>query len=133
MNNLGLDYHKNYSIATIITKEGEIKRERLLNKRESFKKFLSQYKGVVAVVEACWNWNVAVKLLEGLVDKIILAHPYKVRAIAEARIKTDKIDSETLAYLLRADLIPRAYLRGEENLRDQKVLRARSFYIKLRT
>ena len=76
---------------------------------------------------------VAVRLLDGLVDRIILAHPYKVRAIAEARIKTDSIDSETLAYLLKADLIPEAYLRGEENLRKQKVLRARSFYVRLRT
>ena len=76
---------------------------------------------------------VAVRLLDGLVDRIILAHPYKVRAIAEARIKTDSIDSETRAYLLKADLIPKAYLRGKENLRKQKVLMVRSFYVRLRT
>ncbi len=40
--------------------------------------------------------------------QVVLAHPGKVRAIAEARIKTDKIDSEILAHLLRADLIPKA-------------------------
>jgi hypothetical protein len=39
-----------------------------------------------------------------------------VKAIAEARIKTDSIDSQTLAYLLRADLIPEAYLRDKSNL-----------------
>ena len=66
---------------------------------------------MVAVVEACWNGPVAVELLKGLVDEVQLAHPLKVKAIAEARIKTDSIDSETLAYLLRADLIPEAYLR----------------------
>lgn len=133
MNYLGLDYHKNYSVATIINEDGEIRKEILPNRRESFKKFLSIYDEVVAVVEACWNWPVAVRLLDGLVERIILAHPYKVRAIAEARIKTDRIDSETLAYLLKADLIPEAYLRGEGNLRKQKVLRARSFYVRLRT
>ena len=133
MNYIGLDYHKNYSVATIITEEGKVIKESLPNKRESFKKFLKLQDKVVAVVEACWNWPVAVKLLDGLVDRIILAHPYKVRAIAEARIKTDSIDSETLAYLLKAELIPEAYLRGDENLRKQKVLRERSFYVKLRT
>jgi transposase len=45
--------------------------------------------------------------LDDLVDEIILAHPAKVKAIADARIKTDKIDSETLAHLLRANLIPK--------------------------
>jgi transposase len=134
MNYLGLDYHKKYSFATIITEQGEIKeKERLLNRKESFKEYLHEYEGVVAVVEACWNWPVAVELLEGLVDEVKLAHPLKVKAIAEARIKTDSIDSETLAYLLRADLIPEAYLRDKSNLQRQKILRMRSFYIKLRT
>ena len=134
MNYLGLDYHKNYSFATIITEDGEIKeKERLLNKKESFKEYLREYEEVVAVVEACWNWPVAVELLEGLVDEVKLAHPLKVKAIAEARIKTDSIDSETLAYLLRADLIPEAYLRDKGNLQRQKILRMRSFYVKLRT
>jgi len=67
------------------------------------------------------------------VDEVKLAHPLKVKAIAEARIKTDSIDSETLAYLLRADLIPEAYLRDKSNLERQKILRMRSFYVKLRT
>ena len=134
MNYLGLDYHKKYSFATIITEQGEIKeKEKLLNRKESFEEYLRGYEEVVAVVEACWNWPVAVELLDGLVDEVKLAHPLKVKAIAEARIKTDSIDSETLAYLLRADLIPEAYLRDKGNLQRQKVLRIRSFYVKLKT
>jgi transposase len=134
MNYLGLDYHKKYSFATIITEHGEIKeKEKLLNKKESFKEYLDKYDGVVAVVEACWNWPVAIELLDGLVDEVKLANPVKVKAIAEARIKTDSIDSETLAYLLRADLIPEAYLRDKRNLQRQKILRMRSFFVKLRT
>jgi len=113
MNYLGLDFHKKYSYATIITEDGEIKKEKLSNRTESFKDFLKTYKGTIAVVEACWNWPVAMELLEGLVDKVLLAHPMKVRAIAEARIKTDSIDSETLAFLPGADLIPEAYLRDK--------------------
>jgi transposase len=134
MNYLGLDYHKKYSFATIVPENGEIKeKERLLNRKESFREYLQRYEGLVAVVEACWNWPVAVELLEGLVDEVKLAHPLKVKAIAEARIKTDSIDSETLAYLLRSDLIPEAYLRDKDNLQRQKILRMRSFYVKLRT
>jgi transposase len=62
-----------------------------------------------------------------LVEKVILAHPYKVRVIAESQIKTDSIDSEVLVYLLRA------YKRDREELKRQKVLRSRSFLIKMRT
>ena len=134
MNYLGIDYHKNYSFATMITEAGEIqKKEKLLNRREAFREYLRGNTDVIAVVEAGWAWPVAVELLEGLVGKVILAHPYKVRVIAESRIKTDSIDSEVLAYLLRADLIPEAYKRSREELKRQKALRSRSFLVKMRT
>lgn len=134
MNYLGLDYHKKFSYATMITQEGEItKKEKLINRKEAFREYLRDYTDVIAVVEASWTWPVAVELLEGLVTKTILAHPYKVRVIAESRIKTDSIDSEALAYLLRADLIPQAYMRSKEELKRQKVLRARSYMVKMRT
>jgi transposase len=135
MDYLGLDFHKNYSTATIINPRGEIlQRQKLYNNKESFVELLRPYKQeVCAVVEACRNWHVAVDLLEGLVKEITLAHPFKVRAIAEAKIKTDSIDSETLAQLLRADLIPQSYLRDKINQRRQRILRSRSFYVKLRT
>jgi len=133
MNYLGVDYHKSYSFATMITEEGEIRnKEKLLNRREVFKEYLRGYKDVIAVVEASWGWPVAVELLEGLVREVILAHPYKVRVIAESRIKTDSIDSEVLAYLLRAGLIPEAYKRSREELKRQKVIRPRSFLVKMR-
>jgi len=121
-------------MATLVDEEGSVvDKRRLLNRRDSFAEFLESYSDVSAVVEACWNWSVAVELLDGLVDEITLAHPYKLRAVAEAKIKTDSIDSEVMAQLLRADLIPRAYLRDKKNLMAQRVLRARSFCVRLRT
>ena len=48
--------------------------------------------------------------LEEEIDGVKLAHPLKVKAIADAKIKTDKIDARILAHLLRADLIPEAYV-----------------------
>jgi transposase len=43
-----------------------------------------------------------------------LANPVKTRAIAEAKIKTDKLDSKTLAHLLRGDLIAECYVPSKE-------------------
>ena len=62
-----------------------------------------------------------------------LAHPLKVRAIAEARIKTDRIDSRILAHLLRCDLLPTAYVRPKEQRTAQQVLRQRMFLVRVRT
>jgi transposase len=60
-------------------------------------------------------------------EEVLLAHPLKVRAIADARIKTDKLDSEMLAHLLRADLIPEAYAPSKETRATKRVLRQRMF------
>jgi len=40
---------------------------------------------------------------------------YEVKAIARAKIKTDKRDSEVLAHLLRMNMIPEVYRRSTEN------------------
>jgi transposase len=47
--------------------------------------------------------------LDDICDDGVLAHPLKVKAIADAKIKTDKIDATVLAHLLRADLVPEAW------------------------
>src|SRR4051794_9212695 len=50
-----------------------------------------------------------------------LAHPMRTKAIASARVKTDAVDARTLAHLLRADLLPEAYIAPRE-LRDLRDL-----------
>lgn len=50
-----------------------------------------------------------------------------------AKVKTDAIDSRTLAQLLKADLIPQAHLRKAENRAKQKVVRHRAFLVAMRT
>jgi len=53
----------------------------------------------------------------------------EVKAIAKAKIKTDKRDSWMLAHLLRTDLIPEVYKRSRENRSYQRILRQRAFYV----
>jgi transposase len=131
---LGLDYSKRFSVATIVDGRGRVrKRGKFANRRAAFEEFLSGFKRVKAVIEAGRNYHVAAELLEGLVMEIKLAHPLKVRAIAEAKIKTDSIDSETLAQLLRGNLIPEAYFRDSEQRTKQQALHLRSFWVRQRT
>jgi len=85
------------------------------------------------VIESCRDWARSYELSRDLVDDVILAHPLKVKAIASAKIKTDKIDSDILAKLLMADLIPQAHLRKGENREKQRIIRHRAFMVVMRT
>jgi transposase len=57
----------------------------------------------------------------------------KTRLIAEARIKTDSIDSESLAYLLKADLIAKSYVPPKEIREQRRIARHRASLVKIRT
>jgi transposase len=132
---IGVDYHKVYSHMTVMDAQGVIVQAgRVDNSAEAVRAFVAPYcPGATAVVEATRNWTVIYDLLERHLDAVYLAHPLKVRAIAEARIKTDRIDSRILAHLLRCDLIPTAYVRPKPQRTDQLVLRQRLFFVRLRT
>ena len=133
MKYIGLDCHKQYDHATMIdTETGEIKAKRLTHIKEEFSEFIGDKAGTRMVIESCRDWSRTYELSEDLVEEIILAHPLKVKAIASARIKTDAIDSRTLAQLLMADLIPEAHLRKRGNRLKQRVIRHRAFMVLMR-
>jgi transposase len=58
------------------------------------------------VLEATTNaWQIH-DLLEPLVSRVVVAHPYHVKLIASSFVKTDKRDTLALARLLAANLVP---------------------------
>jgi len=70
-----------------------------------------------------WYW--LNDLLESIQIPMVLAHAKYVKAIAYAKVKTDKVDSHTLAQLLRMDYIPEAHKISKENRTLRDALRAR--------
>lgn len=133
---VGVDYHKRYSVATVLNETGTmLARRRLDNRLEAFRELLEPYDKaeVEAVVEATRSWGIPVDILEQLADRVILANPGEVKLIAKGRIRTDKVDSLALARLLRLDEIPEAYLRSRANREQQLILRVRCFFVQLRT
>ena len=84
------------------------------------------------VVEATGNWMYLYETIEKHVPEVVLAHPLKTRAIAEARIKTDTIDATTLAELLRLDGIAKAYIPPQEVRDTRELLRYRASVVSLR-
>jgi transposase len=132
---VGVDAHKVQSHLTVMDNTGKvIARKRIASSRDALHETLGRYaEPMKAVVEASYSWGPIYDWLAEIADEVVLAHPQKVRAIADARIKTDRIDSETLAHLLRADLIPEAYAPSKESRARKRVLRQRIFLVRIRT
>jgi transposase len=77
-------------------------------------------------LEATGNtWAIAT-LLASRAGRVVVSNPAKTRAIAEARVKTDKVDAEILAQLLAADYLPSVWLpdAATNALRRQVLRRA---------
>lgn len=131
---IGVDHHKQVSVMTVVDKDGrELRTERVVNRRRQVEQFLEGYRPFTAVLEAGRSSYVMADLLRELGGEVKMANPLQVKAIAHARIKTDKRDSRTLAHLLRADLIPEVYQRGEWNRRAQRVMRLRAYWVSRQT
>lgn len=79
-----------------------------------------------AVIEACGTYRWLYDLLRPH-GTVLLAHPMRLRAMIQRRTKTDKLDAQLLANLLRINQIPLAYIPPEpyQQLRDLTRCRAR--------
>jgi hypothetical protein len=134
VNYVGVDYHKKYSYMVVKNEDGYVKRGGTVNNtKEEVQQFLEPYRPGMAVVEATRNWGLIYDWLDEVLDDVTLAHPLKVKAIAEARIKTDKISADILADLLRADLLPKAYAPSKQTRDIKNILRQRMFFVRIQT
>lgn len=132
----GIDVHKKYFISAVVDDRGQLlHKKRVSTDRPAIRKYLEELKTlgpVKAVMEAGFNWSYLYdELAEEL--EVVLAHPTKTRLIAEARIKTDELDAESLAHLLRTDLVAKAYAPSLATRDIKNLLRYRMFLVRIRT
>jgi transposase len=119
---------------TVMDENGEeLKSGRVPNLRKDVARFLEGFRPFTAVVETGRSSYVMADLLRELGGEVKIANALQVKAIAHARIKTDKRDSRTLAHLLRAGLIPEIYQREAWNRRAQRVMRIRAYWVSKQT
>jgi transposase len=134
---IGIDYHKRYSVFCVINGTGQIlERGRIEHHFPGqCAALVKRYPKCRVVFEATMNWHWLYELVERALpfQDIILANPFKTRVIAEAQIKTDKIDAHILAQLPRADLVCAVHIPSKETRRRKDVLRQRCFFVKQRT
>lgn len=138
MNYVGIDYHKAYSVLAAMNERGQVVNEARItgNTLVGFAQFFQSLDSPAKVVlEGTRNWGYLYDLLHDLpaIEEVQLANAYKLRVIAEAQVKTDKIDARALAQLLRGDLIPRLHVPSPPNRCRKNVLRQRVFWVRVRT
>ncbi len=78
------------------------------------------------VLEATCNTHAIARLLRTYVRRVVISNPLRTRAIAEAKVKTDKIDVAVLARLHASGFLPEVWSpdEGTERLRRQVARRA---------
>lgn len=133
---VGMDMHKRFSVVTVADDSGNdlIKGKRLNNDEGEIRSFFESFDDEVRVVlEAGGNWYWMCDLLDGMGIDNILCHPLKTKAIASARIKTDKIDSRILSHLGRMDFVPEAYKPDMATRHLRELLRYRASMVRVRT
>jgi transposase len=130
---LGVDFHAKRSYVVWMDRTGEIRDQRRLPNEEMPAYLDTIPRNTLAVLEATRSWQYMYGILSDKLEKVQLVHPYKVKAIASARIKTDKIDARTLAHLARADLLPTAYVPPPKIREGRDLARHRTKLVRDRT
>jgi transposase len=136
MLHIGLDLHKRFSTIAAMDDDGNVRLEDKLyhDDRVRLKEFFSEVAGkAVVTVEATRNWYWLYEQLEELGVTVRLANARKVRLIAEARLKNDKVDPRTLAQLERTGFLPEAYIPPRAIRDNREYLRYRLTLVRLRT
>src|SRR5689334_22121601 len=132
---VGIDVHRKRSQLAVIDAKGEVLAKRNVpNGAEPILGVIGGLPpGTPKAFEAAFGTGWLVELLEGYGFDPHLVHPSRCKAIASARLKNDKVDAGILAQLLRADLLPEAWIAPPAVRQLRALLRHRVQLVRLRT
>src|SRR5271157_2492892 len=100
MIHVGVDLHQRFCYITVMEARGKIVQAGpVSNEKLALRKYFRQFRGkeVQVAVEACGFWPAFREVVEPEVERLVLVHPQRVKAIASAKLKNDRVDSATLA------------------------------------
>lgn len=125
---VGIDLHRRTAVIAAVDDEGNVQPVQQLQcqDRQAILELMRSLQPFRAVVEATGTYRWLYDLLSPL-GTVLLAHPLRLRAMVQRRSKTDKLDCQLLANLLRINQIPLAYIPPPkyQQLRDITRHRAR--------
>jgi transposase len=133
MNFVGIDLHKKTISLCVVNQEREIldRKRFFCSAPERIVAFFESIKPFRVVVEATASYEWLVSLIEPMAERVVLAHPKKMRVIAESTRKSDKLDAQILAEFLALDMIPESY-RPSKRERAHRILVRQRCYLSRR-
>ena len=130
----GFDVHRHQTTYAVMTTAGTtLARGQVPNAPEAFAELVATHGRGPVALEATANWYYLYECLEGLGVPVHLAHPKQTRLIAASKRKTDQLDAERLAHLLRTDLLPTSYVPPPAVRELRETLRSRARLVRQRT
>jgi transposase len=132
---IGDDAHKKYSLFTVLDDTGKfILRERVEHEREGYRAFLRNLPPCSEIaLETTGNYYWMIEEIEQAGHIAWLTHARKAKLMNGQINKTDKLDAEGLARLLKSGTLPTVWIPPGE-LRDQRELpRMRLVFVSIRT
>src|SRR5256886_11820520 len=136
MIHVGVDLHQRFCYMTALETRGKLLQSGAVNnERLALKRYFRQFRGqaVEVAVEACGFWPAFREVVEPEVERLVLVHPQRVKAIASAKLKNDRVDSATLAHLLRCDMLPESWKADRERQARRQQVRLRATLVRQRT
>ena len=129
MNFIGCDLHKK-TITMCVVNQARIQlasRRFYCTDPAGITDWLARFRPFQLVVEATASYEWFVQLVEPLADRVVLAHPSKLRIIAESTRKSDKLDARVLAEFLATDMIPESYRPTPRQREHRRLMRHRHY------
>jgi transposase len=124
----GLDVHKDRTYATILNHEGKVVNQTRMN-NERVLPYLSDFEVSKVGMESS-NQIAPLFRQRALTAKaydVVVSHPKKTRYVAEAKIKSDRVDSRAIAELVRLEALPLAYFPTGEIAKLREKVRRRAW------
>jgi transposase len=131
---IGMDIHRTFA-EVVFWQDGRLRWHGRVDMTraglEGFGRSLTKTDEVV--LEATGNAMAVVRVLRAYVERMIIANPLQVKAIAHAHVKTDKIDAGVLASLHAAGFLPEVWLPDAETERLRRLVARRNQIVRHRT
>jgi transposase len=131
---IGIDIHRTFG-EVVFWEEGALRRAGRVDMTRTALEGLG--KSLLAtdevVMEATANCMAVSRVLTPFVQRVIIANPLQVKAIAHAHVKTDKVDAGTLASLRAAGFLPEIWTPDATTERKRRLTARRYQVVRHRT
>lgn len=129
MNSIGIDLHRKSITLCVMSPERQVLSSKTFPCQVpgEILQYVRRWAPFQAVIEATASYEWLYQLLEPQASRIVLAHPGKLRIIAESTRKSDRLDAKILAEFLVLDMIPPAYRPSAREREHRRLVRHRVY------